>query len=125
RWWGTAPADLVYYLIGAGRLNEREQKEIIVLLSVLPDDINVGYHNNGKGIVTKINGRDIKSFKDFVLLVDEIKDNEQYTIIETKHKLRIILNNGNIEEINKEILKRNNVPHQFSEDVAKWLNKDD
>jgi len=125
RWWEKAPADFVYYSIGAGRLNEQEQKEIIVLMSVLPDDINVGYHNIGKDIVTKINGQDIKSFKDFILRVDEIKNNERYTIIETQHKSRIILNNENIEEINKEILKRNNIPYQFSENVAGWLKNDD
>ena len=124
RWWEKAPVDLVYYSIGAGRLNEQEQKDVVVLLSVLPDDINVGYHNIGKNIVAKINGQDIRSFKDFVLLVNEIKSNEQYTIIETQNKSRIILDNKNIEVINKQILERNNIPYQFSEDVAQWLKKD-
>ena len=73
RWWEKAPADLIYYAIGAGRLNESVQKEIVVLLSVLPDNVNIGYHGIGKDIVKKINGRDIKSFKDFVLQVNETK----------------------------------------------------
>ncbi len=124
-WWEKAPVDLVYYSAGAGRLNEQKQKDVVVLLSVLPDDINVGYHDIGKDIVTKINGQDIKSFEDFILLIDKVKNNEQYTIIETHHKTHIILNNENIEEINQEILKRNNIPYQFSGDVAQWLKKDD
>ena len=124
RWWEKAPVDFTYHSVGTGRLNEKEQKEVIVLLSVLPDDINVGYHGIGKDIVTKINGRDVKSFRDFVLFVNEIKDSEKYMIIETKHKSRIILDNENIEEVNRQILKRNNIPNQFSEDVAEWLKKD-
>ena len=124
RWWEKAPADLVYYAIGAGRLNEEERKDVIVLLSVLPDDINVGYHGIGKDIVMRLNGEDIKSFRDFVLRINEIKNNEQYTIIETQHKSRVILDNENIDQTNEQILKRNNIPYGFSKDVARWLEKD-
>jgi len=123
RWWEKSPLDLAYYVIGTGRLNDQKRKEVVVLLSVLPDDINVGYHGSGNNVVTKINGRDIKSFKDFVLLIDQAKNKEKYTIIETQQKLRIILDNENIETVNDEILKRNNIPHQFSKDVAQWLGK--
>ena len=124
RWWEKAPAGLVYYAIGAGRLNEEERKDVIVLLSVLPDDINVGYHGIGKDIVMRLNGEDIKSFRDFVLRINEIKNNEQYTIIETQHKSRVILDNENIDQTNEQILKRNNIPYGFSKDVARWLEKD-
>jgi len=125
RWWEKAPLDLVYYTIGTGRLNKQSRKEIVVLLKILPDDINVGYHGAGNDIVEKINGQDVKSFKDFVLRVDDIQKSEKYTIIETEHKSRIILSNKDIEKVNKEILKRNNIPYQFSSDVAGWLKKTD
>jgi len=45
QWWQKAPFNLNYYLVGGGRYNKDLKKEIVVLLSVLPDDINVGYHN--------------------------------------------------------------------------------
>ena len=123
RWWEKAPPDFIYYTIGAGRLNDLEQKEIVVLLSVLPDDINIGYHGIGNDIVKKVNGQDVQSFKDFVLHVNQIKNSEEYTIIETQQKERIILNNGNIDKINQKILERNSIPYQFSGDVAGWLEK--
>lgn len=121
RWWEKAPLDLVYYSIGTGRLNINNKKEMVVLLNILPDDINVGYHGIGNDIVSKVNGKEFKSFKEFVSLVNEAKNNEKYTIIETEHKSRIILRNENIEKVNKEILKRNNIPYQFSPDVDGWL----
>ncbi len=121
RWWEKASPDLTHYVIGTGRMNREKQKEIIVLLSVLPDDINIGYHGAGNDIVKKVNGEDVKSFKDFVLRVNEMKNNESYTIIETQDKQPIILNNSNIESINEEILKRNNIPYQSSGDVAQWI----
>jgi len=125
RWWEKAPLNLVYYLVGTGRFNKDEKKEIVVLLNVLPDDINAGYHDFGNDVVKKINGKDITSFKEFVLLVDKIKNSEKYTIIETEHKSRVILNNENIEKINQEILVRNNIPYQYSQDVAEWLKEAD
>jgi hypothetical protein len=121
-WWEKAPLDLAYYAIGSGSLNEQKRKEVVVLLDVLPDDINVGYHDVGKDVVTKINGRDIKSFRDLVTVINEVKTSEEYTIIETEHASRIILNNKGIEEVNSEILKRNNIPYQYSDDVAGWIN---
>ncbi|OGX34212.1 MAG: hypothetical protein A3C36_05005 [Omnitrophica WOR_2 bacterium RIFCSPHIGHO2_02_FULL_52_10] len=121
-WWEKAPLDLAYYAIGTGSLNEQKRKEVVVLLDVLPDDINVGYHEVGKDVVTKVNGRDIKSFRDLVTVINEVKTSEEYTILETEHASRIILNNKGIEEVNSEILKRNNIPYQYSDDVAGWIN---
>lgn len=121
RWWERSPLDLAYYAVGAGRFNTQGRKEIVVLLGVLPDDINIGYHDAGNDVVTKVNGRDIGSFKDFVVLVNEMKRAEKYTVIETEDKFRIILDNADIDRVNEEILKRNNIPDQFSPDVAGWL----
>jgi hypothetical protein len=121
RWWEKAPLDLVYYAIGTGRLNRKERKEIVILLNVLPDDINVGYHEISNEVIETVNGRDIRSFKDFVSRVHEVKTKEKYTIFETEHKSQIILKNDDIDEVNEEILKRNSIPYQFSSDVASWL----
>jgi S1-C subfamily serine protease len=121
RWWERAPVDFTYFTIGAGHLNEGKRKEVVVLLSVLPDDINAGYHGINNDIVAKVNGEDVDSFKGFVRRIHEIKIKEPYTIIETLEKSRIILDNKGIDGINQEILKRNNIPYQASEDVARWI----
>ncbi len=120
RWWEKGPLDFLYYLIGTGRLNNQSRQELVVLLQVLPDDINVGYHDISNEVIAKVDGQEIKSFKDFVLILNNNKS-KKYTIIETEHNLRIILENTDIEKITAGILKRNNIPFQYSDDVAEWL----
>ena len=124
-WWEKAPLDFAYYSIGTGQLNIKEKRDIVVLLNILPDDINVGYLGIGNNVVEKVNGVEFKSFKEFVLLVDSTKSKEKYTAIDLEETYRIILSNENIDEINKEILLRNNIPYQYSPDVSQWLKKTD
>ena len=70
RWWEKAPIDFLNYLIGKGRLNENQKKEIVVLLSVLPDDINIGYHRYKNEVIKTVNGHEFNSFKEFVSLIE-------------------------------------------------------
>jgi len=125
RWWETVPIDFGYYLFGTGRLNIHEQKDIVVLLNVLSDEINTGYHTSKNMVIETVNGKKFKSFKEFVLLLDKIKKKEEYTIFETEENSHIILNNSHVDDINKEILKRNEIPYPFSRDVAQWLGAND
>jgi len=121
RWWQQAPVDFLYSIFGTGGLNRDEKKEIVVLLQVLPDETNVGYHRYRNEVISKINGKEFDSFKEFVEILNTPKD--QYTIIETKDNDKVILYNEKIDEINKKILKRNHISSQYSEDVGKWLGK--
>ena len=119
RWLEQSPIDFLYYLLGTGRLNDENKKEIVVLLQILPDNINVGYHQYQNMIIKKINSQEVASFRDLVQTLSNQKD--KYTIIETEQKVKFILDNENIKSINDEILKRNNIPFQYSDDVKAWL----
>ncbi|MCA9401326.1 MAG: trypsin-like peptidase domain-containing protein [Candidatus Omnitrophica bacterium] len=120
RWWEKVPKDFSHYIIGSGRLNKDAKKEIIVLLHVLSDDINVGYHRDGNSVITEVNGKPFRSFEEFVKLTHENKD-RKYTIFETLDQSKIIISNEKIDDINQSIIERNNIPYPFSEDVAGWL----
>ncbi|MBF0479799.1 MAG: trypsin-like peptidase domain-containing protein [Candidatus Omnitrophica bacterium] len=115
------PLDFAYYLIGKGTLNSDRKTDIVVFLNVLPDDVNVGYHQYGNDIVSKINGQSFNSFKDFVNLLETIKVKEPYTILETERNLKIIIDNHDLNKIDDAIIKRNNIPRRYSEDVEKLL----
>ena len=88
---------------------------------MLPDAINVGYHDYSSLIISKVNGEDVESFKDFVLILNKAKG--PYTIFETKEKVKLILKNENIDRIDQEILKRNSIPRPYSPEVEQWLNE--
>ncbi len=121
-WWEKAPLDFLHYLIGTGRLNLDRKKEIVVLLDVLPDDINVGYHDYNSEVIKKLNGKEVTSFKEFVVAIEQDRGHD-YTVIETEQKVPIILPTANIDEANKNIMERNHIPFQCSKDVAQWLGK--
>lgn len=121
--WGDersrAPLDFSYYYFGNGRLNLEGKKDLVVLLNVLPDDVNLGYHNFTNLIVSKVNGKEISSFKDFILALNE--KGGEYTIIETEQKIQLVLKNDKINAADAGILKRNNIPSRYSPDVEEWL----
>ncbi|MBF0384550.1 MAG: trypsin-like peptidase domain-containing protein [Candidatus Omnitrophica bacterium] len=123
KWWEQAPLDFLSFLIGKDRLNKENKKELVVLLSVLPDDINAGYHGQNNDIISRINGQSFSSFEEFVKLVDEGKKNSAYTIFDTENSYKIILSNKDIDLITQEITKRNNIPSQYSDDVKTWISE--
>ncbi|MCD4780869.1 MAG: trypsin-like peptidase domain-containing protein [Candidatus Omnitrophica bacterium] len=124
RWWEKAPNELNYYMIGNGRKNASLRENLVVLLDILSDDVNVGYHNHKNQIIKKINGIKITSFQNFVQTINSVKRSKKYTKIETENNAIIILKNENIDEINSAILSRNNIPFAYSKDVKKWIDAD-
>ncbi len=112
------PLSFVYYNTGLGSLNEERKKEIVVLLKVLPDEINVGYHDRAYEIITKVNGKEFDSFKQFVKLIEDTQG--ENIVFESEDKDKIILSCKDIDKITQDIIRRNNILSQFSDDVAQW-----
>lgn len=124
-WWQKAPVNLNYFVVGDGRQNMEKDRELVVLLNVLSDDVNVGYHGQGNIIITKVNGKEFHSFEQFVKLIDKTKKSDPFTIIEAISGTQFILLNDNIDAVDQAIIKRNNIPAQYSEDVRGWLTDPD
>lgn len=122
-WWEKAPVPFLNYIVGSGVLNTGARKEVVVLLDVLPDDINVGYLDFGNEVISKVNGHEFGSFKEFVKMIENNKG--PYCVFETEQKEPIILKTENIELITKQILMRNNISAQYSGDVAGWRSMPD
>lgn len=112
------PLSFLYYNVGLGGLNEKRKEDIVVLLKVLPDEINIGYHGRGYEIITKVNGKEFDSFKQFVKLIEDTQG--ENIVFEDEYKDKIILACKNIDKITQNIIRRNNIPSQFSDDVAQW-----
>ena len=121
RWWDKAPLGFTYYLMGQGQLNKNRKQELVVLLKILSDDINVGYENYVNSIVEKVGNKEIKDFKDFVVSLEKEINKDKYIIIELEGDYKIILDSKQIRQNDKEILKRNNIPYQYSDDVKEFL----
>ncbi|MFP4472576.1 MAG: PDZ domain-containing protein [Candidatus Omnitrophota bacterium] len=118
-WWKKAPFDFLYYLIGRGRFNPDRKKDIVVLLDVLPDDINVGYFGSSKAVIKSVNGKSFDSFEEFVKLLQPGLG--KYVIFETIDGFRLVLNREAVFKKNDQILRRNNIQEPASADALKIL----
>ncbi|MEA3485313.1 MAG: trypsin-like peptidase domain-containing protein [Candidatus Aerophobetes bacterium] len=104
-WYSDAPRNLVdYYLRGEPTEN---QKEVIILVKVLADEVNVGYHNRRWEVVSEVNGKKIKDMRDLVDAFESNKD--KYHIIVNDKGYRIILDRAKVEESAERILKTYNI----------------
>lgn len=114
-WALQAPKDLLsYYLNGEPT---REQREIIILVNVLADDINIGYHAFTNGIVTSVNGRNVSNIRE---LADAFESNkEKFHTIEDNHGYRIVLDRLKSLQSNKNIMKRYLIPSDRSTNLTK------
>jgi len=119
QWWEKAPLAFMAYLTGEGRLNLARKKELVVLLQVLPDDVNIGYHDANNEVIHKVNGQEFESFQEFVILL--AKSTPPFTVIETQMQYHFILKNKGINQITRKVIERNNIPAPYSKDVEGWL----
>ena len=113
------PLTFRYYAYGAGALNEQRKKELVVLSEVLPDAINVGYHDHMAELITTVNGQEFSSFKEFVTLVEHTT--AEYVQFENEGKQKLMISTKDAARVTEDILKRNHIPSRCSEDVAQWL----
>ncbi len=112
-WWARAPTNFLYYTFGTGRQNIEKKGELVVLLAVLPDDINIGYTGIANEIITSVNDQGFSDFKEFVRLVESSR--ADFMVFKTDRNQKIILKTKGIEAINQDILTRNTIPAKQSE----------
>ena len=106
-WQTYAPADLqkmLYYGI-----KKNTDQEIVVLMKVMPHEINKGYHNISDYIITAVNGENINNIKDLIRLVEQ-NQNKEYIEFISSHKIKIVLNTQKVKDSQKEIFKIYNIP---------------
>ena len=113
------PLPFKYWAYGPGALNEGRKKELVVLSEVLPDAVNVGYHQHQFEIVTKVNGKAFASFQEFVTMVEHNTD--EYVVFENEGKQKLIISAKEAAAATDDILKRNHVASRCSDDVSLWL----
>ncbi len=121
QWVKHAPLNLKFYFLGNGNLNLEKSIEKVVLLDVIPDDINIGYHNFGNMIVQRVNGQEFSSFKEFIELTIQGKKTKKYNVFKMIDQKTIVIRNKDIDETDGKILKRNNISSGASEEVYRWI----
>ena len=101
-WSLNAPAELLdYYMNGEP---DRHRRQIIIMVKVLADEINTGYHDSENVVIASVNGRRISDMHD---LVQAFEDNKgQYHEIEDIRGFKIVISVDNARKYAGRILDR-------------------
>ena len=94
-----------------------ERREIIVLASVLADEINVGYHDLLDIVISRVNGKKISTLEDLIAAVEG--NNGAYHVFIDERGKEIVLDKKTMDARNELILKRYQIPFDRSEDLRK------
>jgi len=116
RWSRRAPGDLSNYCLYGRRTQDR--KEVIVLVKVLADEINVGYHDLENRVISHVNGKKISTMADLVAAFVE-HDGGYYVILD-EHGYQIVLDKRKVDAQSESILQRYKISSDRSEDLARF-----
>jgi hypothetical protein len=112
-WYVTAPTELLnYYLNGEP---EQDRRELVILVKVLADEINIGYHNSQNVVVSSVNGKNISSVRDLVAAFEQYEG--EYHVIEDVRGYKIVLTKMSVDEHSAKILKKYKITSDRSDDL--------
>jgi S1-C subfamily serine protease len=112
-WYVSAPTELLnYYLNGEP---EQDQREIVILVKVLADEINIGYHDSQNVVISRVNGKKISTMGDLVAAFERHKGT--YHVIEDIRGYKIVLARESVDEHGPDILKKYKIGSDRSEDL--------
>ena len=93
----------------------KDYKELVVLVRVLPFDVNLGYTDAENEIIVKVNGEKYKDFKDFAQKVKNIKSG--FIVFENDNGDEIVLDVKEVEEQREELMQNYNISSDMSDDI--------
>ena len=93
----------------------KDYKELVVLVRVLPFDVNLGYTDAENEIIVKVNGEKYKDFKDFAQKVKNVKSG--FIIFENDNGDEIVLDVKEVEEQREELMQNYNISSDMSDDI--------
>ncbi|MBL0716706.1 MAG: trypsin-like peptidase domain-containing protein [Desulfosarcina sp.] len=112
-WIMNAPTELLDFYFNGEPSEAR--KEIIILVKVLADEINVGYHDRMDNIIASVNGIMVSTIKDLVKAFEQNRN--KYHVIEDIHGYKIILEKKKVKKFNNRILQRYKINADRSKDI--------
>lgn len=112
-WWDEAPRNLVNYYYRGEPTDD--QRQIILLVKVLADEINVGYHDWRYNVISYVNGKKISTIKDLVSAFENYKG--KYHTIVDEQGYQIVLEKSKADENSRRILEKYKVNSDRSKNL--------
>ena len=111
-WSHSAPPELLYAM---SRWPNKDKRELVVALKVLPDDLNRGYHRIKNWAVAEVNGKKFKDFNEFIKIVTG--SGEPFTVFKNSKGSQIVIDRKKAEEGLEKILKTYRIKEDRSPDL--------
>ncbi len=112
-WINAAPTNLINTYLFEPLKEEGE--EAVILMRVLPDEVNRGYHGSGNFRVMTVNGKRIKNLKDLISRIEGSRD--PFIVIGDRWGTKIVLDREKAKSATARIMKIYRVPHDRSADL--------
>jgi len=117
--WSKAPWRLKGYYYEMTTTENHQRKDVVVLIDVLPDEINVGYIAFEDSVVSQVNGKKINSMQDLVEAFEREGKGDHHRIILEPYGREIVLSKELSRERGPVILKKYKVANDRSTDLRK------
>lgn len=93
----------------------KDYNGLVILVRVLPFDVNLGYSDLENKIITKVNGQKYKDFNDFVQKVKNT--NSEFIVFEDEDSNEIVLDVAKVKAQKSELMENYNISHEMSSDI--------
>ena len=90
-----------------------EKEDIVLLTRTLPDEVNARVNDTGRGIVTRVNGVEVRGLAHLYSLLypADGQPRPEYTVIELADAARpLVIDNASVDDANRRIAERYNIP---------------
>ena len=101
----------------AGKWQEKDKSEVVVLLKVLASDMSRGDNDFAMWPIDKVNGEPFKNFKEFYEKMAAVKS--QYIVLEDNDGVKVIIDREEAQEKQSAILQKYNIEFDKSIDLRK------
>jgi len=89
------------------------RRQIVILVKVLPHEINTGYHNMSDEIVTEVDGVPIRDMNHFISLIQN--GSKSLVEIKLKNGVLLVINREEAKKTHNILLKQYGIPNPISE----------
>ena len=93
----------------------KDYNGLVILVRVLPFDVNLGYSDLENKIITKVNGEKYKDFDDFVQKVKST--NSEFIVFEDEDSNEIVLDVAKVNAQKSELMENYNISREMSSDI--------
>lgn len=116
RWFVEAPSTLLSKL--AYNVKRFPGEEVVVLISVLPSEVNYGYHGTTRWIVDKVNGVKIKNMRHLVKVVEREANSGRFVTFEDIYGEEIVFSSEKARKSGAALLATYQIPKDRSPDLV-------